>query len=64
MAGLIGCTEQEWGAYENGQKRPGWHRIEIICTLLDISPSWLMFGIGPPRLSALAGIPNGIKKIY
>lgn len=42
------------GRYENAKEIPTVEKLVEICEAIDISPTWLLFGLGRRRLTAIA----------
>ena len=47
-----------WSALENGNKTLYIESLRALCEKGDLSPSWLLFGLGPERKSALPAVPE------
>ena len=46
---ILGVSRQTINAYENDRQRPTLDMMEKVCRDLDVSPSWLLVGIGEPK---------------
>ena len=54
FAESAGINKSSWGRYERGETEPSSSDLEKICFKFDVSPAWLLLGIGPMR----SGEPN------
>ena len=60
---LMGVSRQTVNAYENDRQRPTLDMMERVCRELEISPRWLLTGIGDPKDESslmAAGLSNPI----
>ena len=42
----IGLKQTTWGRYERGQGVPDAEALQTICSVLNVDPTWLLFGTG------------------
>ena len=63
---LMGVSRQTVNAYENDRQRPTWDMMERVCRELEISPPWLLTGIGDPKNESsliAAGLSSPIPSV-
>lgn len=51
---LLGVSRQTINAYENNRQRPPLDMMEKVCALKDVSPLWLLSGLGEPEAATYA----------
>jgi len=52
-----------WSALENGNKTLYLESLRDLCDKADLSPSWLLLGLGPERKSALPELTDGAPRL-